>query len=115
MDFSSAIEYVTGQSIDLKTFSQDHNAAIEEELETLRSEVDRLTDEVGSLLLSPSPAPDATFNLKRNHLRSEVDQQAAEINTLESLTKAPVPTQKNSGKPGQEVNSVPPVSPNVDR
>lgn len=56
LDFSSAVEYVTGEPVDLKTSSQDHDAAIEEELETLRSKVDQLTDEVGISFLSPLPA-----------------------------------------------------------
>ena len=109
LDFSSSVEYVTGQSIDPMVSSQDHDAVIEEELESLRSKVYGLTDEVGLCLFSSVPSVDATSNFKRNKLRSEVDQQTAEINTLQSLTKAPTPMQKNSGKPGQEVNCVPPV------
>lgn len=97
---------MTGQTIELKISSQDHEAAIEEELKTLRSKVDQLTDEVGPFLLSPVPTTKATYNLKRNKLRSEVEQQAAEINTLQSLTKVPAPMQKH-GKPGQEVDCVP--------
>lgn len=108
MDFSSSVEYVTGQSIDLKVSSQDQDAVIGEELEVLRSKVDELTDEVGPYFSSAVYGTDVTLDLKRNKLRSEVDQQTAEINTLQSLTKAPVPMQKNSGKPGQEVNRVPP-------
>ena len=109
VDFSSSVEYVTGQSIDLKISSQDHGAVIEEELESLRSKVHELTDEVGPCLFSPVPGIDATSDFKRNKLRSEVNQQTAEINTLQSLTKAPTPMQKNSGKPSQEVNCVPPA------
>jgi hypothetical protein len=75
-------------------------------LESLRSKVDELTDEVGPHLLSLVPGADATSDFKRNKLRSEVDQQTAEINTLQSLAKVPAPMQKNSGKPGQEVNCV---------
>jgi hypothetical protein len=52
LDFSSSVEYVTGQAIDLKT-PQDHNATAEGELDTLRSKVDELTDEVGAPLLFP--------------------------------------------------------------
>jgi diaphanous 1 len=51
----------------------------------------------------------AAFHFKRNKLRSEVDQQTAEINTLQSLTKGPPPLQRGSGKPGQEVNCVQPT------
>ena len=109
MDFSSSVEYVTGQSIDLKVPSQDHDAVIEEELESLRSKVHELTDEVGPCSFSPVSCVNATSDFKRNKLRSEVDQQTAEINTLQSLTKVPTPVQKNPGKPGQEVISVLPV------
>ena len=94
---------MTRQSIDFKISSQDCDATIEEELESLRSKVDELTDEVGACLLSAVPGVDATSDFKRDKLRSEVDQQAAEINTLQSLTKVPAPMQRNSGKPGQEV------------
>jgi len=107
LDFSSSVEYVTGQSIDLKVSSQDRDGVIEEELEVLRSKVDELTDEVGSYSLSAVPGTDVTSDIKRNKLRSEVDQQTAEINTLQSLTKVPAPVQKNSGKPGQEVSRIP--------
>ena len=100
---------MTGQPIYLETSSQDHDTSNEDELETLRSSVEQLTDEVGPSLLSPAPTADATSDLKRNKLRSEVDQRTAEINTLQSLTKVPAFMQKNSGKPGQEVNWVPPV------
>ena len=113
LDFSSSVEYVTGQSIDLKVSSQDHDAVTEEELESLRSKVYELTDEVGPCLFSPFPGVDPTSGFKRNKLRSEVDQQTAEINTLQSLTKVPTSTQKNSGKPAQEVNCVPPVLPTI--
>ena len=39
---------MTGQSIELEVSSQDNDAVIEGELESLRSKVDELTDEVGS-------------------------------------------------------------------
>jgi hypothetical protein len=52
LDFSSSVEYLTGQSIDLNVSSQDQDGAIEEEVESLRSKVDELTDEVGPPLLS---------------------------------------------------------------
>ena len=103
LDFSSSVEYVTRQSIDLGD-SQDHDAATKEELESLRSKVDELTDEVSPSLLSPVPNTDAAPDFKRGKLRSEIDQRTAEINTLQSLAKVPAPTQKNSGKPGQEVS-----------
>jgi diaphanous 1 len=103
LEFSSSVEYVTGQSIDLKVSSQVHDIVIEEELESLRSKVDELTDEVGTPLLSSVPGTDAASDFKRNKLRGEVDQQTAEINTLQSLTNVPAPIQKNSGKPGKEV------------
>ena len=109
LDFSSSVEYVTGQSIDLKVSSQDRDAVIEEELEVLRSKVGELTDEVGLHLLSTVPGTDVTSDVKRNKLRSEVDQQTTEINTLQSLTKVPTPAHKNSVKPGQEVNCIPPL------
>lgn len=48
LDFSSSVEYMTGQSIELEVSSQDNDAVIEGELESLRSKVDELTDEVGS-------------------------------------------------------------------
>ena len=114
MDFSSAVEYVTGQPVDLKTSSQDRDAATEEGLETLRSKVDQLTNEVGTFLLSLLPAINAISHIKRNSLRREVDQQAAEIHALQSVTKVPTPAQKNSGKPGQEVNCIPSVFPTVN-
>lgn len=60
LDFSSAVEYVTGQPIDLETPSKGHGTVIEEELETLRSKVYQLTDEVGPLLLSHVPATNMT-------------------------------------------------------
>ena len=109
LDFSSSVEYVTGQTIDLKASSQDHDATIKEELESLRSKVDELTDEVGPSALSLVHVTDRFSGFKRSKLRSEVDQQIAEINTLQSLTKVPAPMQKNSGKPGQEVGVVTPV------
>ena len=112
LDFSSSVEYVTGQSIDIKVSSQDHDA-VTEELESLRSKVYELTDEVGPRLFSSFPSVDTTSGLKRNKLRSEVDQQTAEINTLQSLTKVPASTQKSSGKPAQEVNCIPPVLPTI--
>lgn len=108
MDFSSSVEYVTGQSIDLKVSSQDNGAVVEEELEYLRSKIDELTDEVGPCLLSAILDTDAKSDFKRSKLRNEIDQQTAEINTLQSLTKVPAPIQKNSGKSGQEVNRIPP-------
>lgn len=104
MDFSSSVEYVTRQSIDLGVSSQDHDATTKEELESLRSKVDELTDEVGPSLLSSVPNTDAAPGFKRAKLRSEIDQRTAEINTLQSLAKVPVPVQKTSGKPGQEVS-----------
>lgn len=97
---------MTGQAVDFKVSSQDHNAIIEEELESLRSKVDELTGEVGPSLFSLVPGTNVASGLKRNKLHSEVDQQTAEINTLRSLTKVPTPMQKNSGKPGQEVNCI---------
>lgn len=110
LDFSSSVEDVTGQSVDLKVSPQDNDAVVEEELESLRSKVGELTDEVGPSLWSSVPSTHAASGFKRNKLRSEVDQQTAEINTLQSLTKVPVPAQKSSGKPGQEVNCIPLVS-----
>lgn len=98
---------MTGQSIDLKVSSQDHNAVLEEELEFLRSKVDELTEEVYSSSSSSAASTNTTSDFQRNKLRREVDQQTAEINTLQSLTKLPAPMQKNSGKPGQEVNGIP--------
>ena len=95
---------MTRQSIELGVCSQDHDTTIKEELESLRSQVDELTDEVGSSLLSSVPNTDATPGFKRAKLRSEIDQRTAEINTLQSLAKVPAPAQKNSGKPGQEVS-----------
>jgi len=50
LDFSSSVEYVTGQAVDFKISSQDHDTVIEEELESLRSKVDELTNEVGPSL-----------------------------------------------------------------
>jgi hypothetical protein len=105
---------VTGQPVDLETSSQDHDAAIEEELEILRSKVDQLSNEVGSFLLSLLPAINVISDLKRDSLRREVNQQAAEINTLQCLAKVPTPTQKNSGKPGQEVDCIPSVPPTIN-
>ena len=96
---------MTGQSIDVKVSPQDHDTVVEEELESLRSKVTELTDEV-RLSLWSFPGTDAASDLKRNKLHSEVDQQTAEINTLKSLTKVPAPLQKNSGKPGQEVSCI---------
>lgn len=55
MDFFSTVEHVTGQPIDLRDSSQNNNVAVEEELETLRSKVEQLSDEVGSFLLSRYP------------------------------------------------------------
>ena len=104
MDFSSSVEHVTRQFIDLGVSSQDHDAATKEELESLRSKVDELTEEVGQFLLSSVPTTDAPPDLKRGKLRSEIDQRTAEINTLQSLAKGPSPVQKGSGKPGQEVS-----------
>ena len=95
---------MTRQSIDLGVPSQDDDATVKEELESLRSKVGDLTDEVDQFLLSLVPNTDATPDFKRGKLRSEIDQRTAEINTLQSLAKVPAPMQKNSGKPGQEVS-----------
>lgn len=105
---------MTGQSIEFTASSRDHDAPIEKELETLRVKVGQLTEEVGPFLLSPVLVTNTTYDLKRNDLRSEIDQQAAEISTLQSFTKVPILMQKNSGKPGQEVNCVPSLSLIVD-
>ena len=102
---------MTRQSIDLGVSSQDHDAAIEEELESLRSKVEELTDEVGPSPLPSVPDNDTASDFKRGKLHSEIDQRTAEINTLQSLAKVPAPAQKNSGKPGQEVSCTLPLFP----
>ena len=51
LDFSSSVEYLTGQPIDIKVSPQ--NTATEEELETLRCRVGELIDAVGHLGCCP--------------------------------------------------------------
>jgi hypothetical protein len=64
LDFSASVEYVTGQPVDVKVSSRDHDTAAEEELESFRAKVDELTNEVGPDLLSAVPGTDADIRFQ---------------------------------------------------
>lgn len=72
-DFLSSVEYLTGQPINLRASSQDRGA-IKEELETLRSKVDELTEEVGR----PSRRP--CILLTQHPMSSGINSAARLIN-----------------------------------
>ena len=44
--FTASVEHITGQELDVKPATES-DAALEHELETLRAQVDDLSDEVG--------------------------------------------------------------------
>ncbi|TCD69208.1 hypothetical protein EIP91_008311, partial [Steccherinum ochraceum] len=85
-DFGQSIQYLTGMDLEAKASTEGHDAVIEEEIESLRAQIDELSQE-------------------RSALRDEMSQQTAEITTLRALTSSiavPTTTARPAGRGGPE-------------
>lgn len=82
--FASSVQHITGQELDVRAVGDDSSRqVVEEELTTLRNQVEELSEE-------------------RSVLRAELNQRVAEVNTLKSLPSSPSSNGKSGGKGGNE-------------
>ncbi len=90
--FVASVSHITGQELEVKAASEsDH--IVEEELESLRTKVEELSDEVHTIRVF-LPSNKQRFVSQRTKLKNELNQQIAEMNALKSL-----PLGGSQGKP----------------
>jgi hypothetical protein len=100
--FAASVVHITGQELEVKAVSESAASTIvEQELESLRTKYEELSDEVRAML---SGVHFLANVFQRTDLRNKLNQQIAEMNTLKSLPlNLPVPHAKSTGKAGSEV------------
>ncbi|KAJ8462763.1 hypothetical protein ONZ45_g17814 [Pleurotus djamor] len=81
--FAASVQHITGQEIEVKAVSDAISVHVTEEIETLRAQVEDLSEE-------------------RERLRDELNQQVAEVQTLKSLPLNIAVPHAKGGKGGPE-------------
>lgn len=99
------MQHVTGQVVDVRLASDTDHSLLQEEIDHLRTTVDKLSDEV-RLSVASSPCKRlilAVLYAQRSQLRNELDQQVAELNTLKSVPSVPASIGRGAGRGNPEV------------
>lgn len=103
--FAESVQHVTGQVVDVRLASDTDHSLLQEEIDHLRTTVDKLSDEVrlSAATSSCKRLTSAVLCAQRSQLRNELDQQVAELNTLKSVPSVPASIGRGAGRGNPEV------------